>query len=997
MLEGFSCTIFAYGQTSTGKTFTMEGARNSKTNEIIEHQAGVIPRSVAHIFETLENNRSEYTVKLSCLELYNEELQDLLSPDPLAGGCQGRDSMSISKLKIFDDASKGTSVHGAEEVIVQDTAHVMKILDQAAKKRQIAETQLNKQSSRSHAITTITIHIRDQTPDGEEFIKTGKLNLVDLAGSENIGRSGAQNKRAKEAGMINQSLLTLGRVITALTEKCPHVPYRESKLTRLLQDSLGGKTKTCIVATISPSVLCLEETMSTLDYANRAKSIKNKPELNMKISKGAMIKEMASECEQLRQMLLMQRNKSGGVFLTNEQFEEKEKLIRVQEDKIETMKTEMDIMKNDYNNALEQIHEEQEKLRAEKDEHFMTRSELDSTKQVVERQSEEISSLNEQLSEVRYVLSKKESSEKQLHYDANLLLANLAQSETDVVQLVDSVDNQRDIHNTNEENVSSTSDRLTKQVLEVLKSFESFRQSYDKIAKADFQRHFDSFQEARTTAFADLLEKNLGQLSGEYNVTKDKISSLAGKYVSEYNKMNQESMEKQTKFEEMLDDCVQVQLSIAQKTLKNIQNEFESYHVQGIEWVKTFILNNIIPSSKQLVEKYVEEHGKLIQETLKKVFENTSSQIKILDQHKHLFLELLAKQQSSNTTMKQQLLSKVEQLVNEYVANNNNDFSTTIHNVEKGLSGISDQVQLFKSDFMEDSETMANQCDNLKENIVSLIRSQTDQVQERYNSILRMKEDHSQNINILSKMLTSQSDQFLQHMQTQAKDYQSVIEQQNKLAKNLNLDTQLVHERHTRSFEEGMQSTRDAINNLDQNVISTFANNMKDNNMNALNINSRILTAGEDSHKYIQQSIEEMKKNWRLNIKTNGTPPRKRKRTSVDIIAALRTYDEIARERQGAVQQVVPNVEESEAPVISDAVNSEDQENKAPASPINNVKSAPKMTFGPQKQSVIKKLNYEKPATAPASFSPQNGKRRRKQATNKPVLIPRINSSSQFR
>jgi len=347
--------------------------------------------------------------------------------------------------------------------------------------------------------------------------------------------------------------------------------------------------------------------------------------------------------------------------------------------------------------------------------------------------------------------------------------------------------------------------------------------------------------------------------------------------------------------------------------------------------------------------------------------------------------------------MKQQLLSKVEQLVNEYVINNNNDFNTTIHNVEKGLSDISEQVQLFKSDFIKDNEIVANQCGKLKEDIVSLLSSQTDQVQERHRSVLQLKEDHSQSINILSKMLISQSDQFLQHMQTQAKDYQTFAEEQNKLVSNLNLDIQLVHDRHTKSFEEEIQSTRDAINNLDQDIISDFANNMKDNNLNAQNINSRILTAGEDSCNYVQQSIEELKKNWKLNIKTNNTPPRKRKRTTVDTIAALRTYDEISRERQGTVQQVAPKVEESETPVISDATFCEDQENKVPASPVNNAKNASKMVFGPQKPSVTKKLNYDKPTTAPASFSPQNGKRRRKQATNKPILIPRINSSSQFR
>merc|ERR1712126_282553 len=130
-----------------------------------------------------------------------------------------------------------------------------------------------------------------QSLEGEDMLRVGKLNLVDLAGSENIGRSGAINQRAREAGNINQSLLTLGRVITSLVDRTPHIPYRESKLTRLLQDSLGGRTKTTIIATISPGVNNMEETLSTLDYAHRAKNITNKPEVNQKLTKKALIKQ----------------------------------------------------------------------------------------------------------------------------------------------------------------------------------------------------------------------------------------------------------------------------------------------------------------------------------------------------------------------------------------------------------------------------------------------------------------------------------------------------------------------------------------------------------------------------------------------------------------------------------------------------------------------------------------------------------------------------------
>ena len=157
-------------------------------------------------------------------------------------------------------------------------------------KRKVAATKCNDLSFRSHTIFTVTTNIAQVDPtSGEQFVKIGKLNLVDLAGSENISRSGAENKRAQEAGLINKSLLTLGRVINALVDHSPHIPYRESKLTRLLQDSLGGKTKTCIIATISPAKISMEETISTLEYATRAKSIKNTPQVNQSLTKDASL------------------------------------------------------------------------------------------------------------------------------------------------------------------------------------------------------------------------------------------------------------------------------------------------------------------------------------------------------------------------------------------------------------------------------------------------------------------------------------------------------------------------------------------------------------------------------------------------------------------------------------------------------------------------------------------------------------------------------------
>ena len=196
---------------------------------------------------------------------------------------------------------------------------------------------------RSHTIFSITVHVKETSmaAGGEEMLKVGKFNLVDLAGSEAIGRSGATDKRAREAGMINQSLLTLGRVISALVDRGSHIPYRESKLTRLLQDSLGGKTKTCIVATVSPTRSNMEETLSTLDYAIRAKSIRNRPEVNQHLTKAGLLKEYVADMERLKADLLAAREKNG-VFVSEERWAE-------MQDEQQRMKSEYDEARQRFN------------------------------------------------------------------------------------------------------------------------------------------------------------------------------------------------------------------------------------------------------------------------------------------------------------------------------------------------------------------------------------------------------------------------------------------------------------------------------------------------------------------------------------------------------------------------------------------------------------------------------------------------------------------------
>ncbi|KAK4687098.1 kinesin family member 11, partial [Tremellales sp. Uapishka_1] len=330
VLAGYNCTIFAYGQTGTGKTYTMQGDLALTPLQMPSSEAGIIPRVLHRLFALLESGGStDYSVKCSYVELYNEELRDLLASEyvPPNSGMQGQMALSANTgggggLKIYEDQKgRGVNIQGLEETGVKNVKEGLALLLKGSQRRQVAETKMNSESSRSHSIFSLTVHVKEPSllTGGEDLLKVGKLNLVDLAGSEAIGRSGAENKRAREAGMINQSLLTLGRVISALVEKSSHIPYRESKLTRLLQDSLGGRTKTCIVATVSPTRSNMEETLSTLDYAIRARSIRNKPEINQHLSKTGLLKDYLGDIERLKAELQATREKNG-IYIPEEEW-----------------------------------------------------------------------------------------------------------------------------------------------------------------------------------------------------------------------------------------------------------------------------------------------------------------------------------------------------------------------------------------------------------------------------------------------------------------------------------------------------------------------------------------------------------------------------------------------------------------------------------------------------------------------------------------------------
>lgn len=326
-----------------------------------------------------------------------------------------------------------------EEITVLTATDIFDILQRGIQQRQTAETLCNKNSSRSHSIFTMKIMIKESSPDGEEVVRHGQLNLVDLAGSECIGRSGAKNDRAREAGSINQSLLTLGRVITALVDHHGHIPYRDSKLTRLLQESLGGKAKTCIIATLSPSQSAMEETLSTLDYAHRAKNIKNQPTVNQKLSKKVVLKEYFAEIETLRVQLQLTRDKNG-VYVEPGEYYAMEAKLAAQENQIAECEA-----------ALKGKADEMKALRSENS--FLT-GELDSVKSELERVQESLARITERFEETKAelqhtqtelaasdaVVREQVDTEDSLHDCGESLLSEATSRRTDVDALLEKVD-----------------------------------------------------------------------------------------------------------------------------------------------------------------------------------------------------------------------------------------------------------------------------------------------------------------------------------------------------------------------------------------------------------------------------------------------------------------------------------------------------------------------------------------------------------------------------
>ena len=503
MLSGYNCTIFAYGQTGTGKTYTMSGDMSDNLG-LLSDAAGIIPRVLHGLFNKLQIDDTENAVRCSFIELYNEELRDLLAADDSA------------KLKIYDDTSRRgnstTVVQGMEERHITTATDGLRWLQEGSVRRQVAATKCNDLSSRSHTVFTITVHAKAKSESGEDYFRSGKLNLVDLAGSENIQRSGAENKRAAEAGLINKSLLTLGRVINALVDKSAHIPYRESKLTRLLQDSLGGQTKTCIIATVSPAKSNLEETISTLDYAFRAKNIRNKPQISAMVHKKTLLREFSAEIERLKSDLIATRQRNG-VYLSNDAYED----LTVQNESrrilTEEQAAKIETIESNLRNKVQELLAITSSFMGLKKDHEGVRTQLEDTKEVLDQTELVLAATRTMLAEETHVRKAHEETEEKLTAIGGELIATVRQTVGDVDALHAKNKRKSDLQNLNRSTWGMSQAQVANVSDLVEGRIQDFRKGQEAHISSVSQRmnHFVREELQKLSSTQDFLDENLAR------------------------------------------------------------------------------------------------------------------------------------------------------------------------------------------------------------------------------------------------------------------------------------------------------------------------------------------------------------------------------------------------------------------------------------------------------------------------------------------------------
>ncbi|KAJ7582682.1 kinesin 2 [Mycena floridula] len=714
VVMGYNCTLFAYGQTGTGKTYTMQGDLAPTPLGNPSAHAGMIPRVLFRLFHHLETSETDYSVKISYIELYNEELRDLLSNDLAAptGNTQpmGKDKNVDNGLKIFDDANKrGVFIQGVEEVSVKNSKDALALLTKGSERRQIAATKFNDHSSRSHSIFSITVHIKETSAMGDDLLKIGKLNLVDLAGSENIGRSGAENKRAREAGMINQSLLTLGRVITALVEKAQHVPYRESKLTRLLQDSLGGRTKTCIIATVSPARCNLEETLSTLNYALQAKSIRNKPELNQRMTRNSLLKEYVAEIERLKADLLAAREKNG-ICLSEDTWNQLNAEQELRETEIQEARKHVEIVENQMRAVRQEFEESIGLLMKSEAELKETKETLAETQEELQEREKQLVTVKGELEDEIIVRQAFEENEGILDTVASGLKGAAALGVQDIGGLFDKLDRKSSVLSANSQAVLKHGKALSSSTHTLLHSLDEFsKASSQNITR--MQREVKQFEDKELSSLSSLgkrvddqlqrLQATLESIQTQGNVETEALKSVQAVIHEAHDVFKTELGPWADVLKATCRGMIAESQSTATAAFENAEKSMTGMATQ---------LEAVIREAHQFVDS--DQQSLLHLQIL--INDATNAELKRVRQQSESLSRMLEQERSKNDKGKDELIQQVSGLLSKFAQDRDKGLRTVFGAVQGSNSKAEDDLQTLQQTLGEKVERMGSQSTSMK-------------------------------------------------------------------------------------------------------------------------------------------------------------------------------------------------------------------------------------------------------------------------------------------
>ncbi|CAF9916462.1 MAG: hypothetical protein GOMPHAMPRED_001014 [Gomphillus americanus] len=754
MIGGYNCTVFAYGQTGTGKTYTMSGDMTD-TLGLLSDAAGIIPRALYSLFGKLEANETENTVKISFIELYNEELRDLLASD------------DSTKLKLYEaDQKKGqgaTFVQGMEESYIRSAQEGVRLLQEGSHKRQVAATKCNDLSSRSHTVFTITVYTKRTGETDEDWVVSGKLNLVDLAGSENIQRSGAENKRAAEAGLINKSLLTLGRVINALVDKGPHIPYRESKLTRLLQDSLGGRTKTCIIATISPARSNLEETISTLDYAFRAKNIRNKPQINQPVTKKTLLREYTAEIQQLKSELIATRQRNG-VYLSNDHYEQitvesesRRILSEEQRAKIETMETNL-------RNKVQDLFNLTNNLAILKKDHVTTSQQLDDTNDVLRQTEIVLAETKRNLDEENTLRKAHEATEEELSKQGATLISALDKTVEDVSGLRAKIRRKSDLQTLNRTHWQTSQMEVSDVTKLVEGRVNGFKTTHRQLVD-DFSVRFQAF---------------LGTELGAIEKQEMSLTAAGGAFKANQKAITQQSAQAQTEM-----DCVL-------EEIKTLREDVESKVEAGLHdlctkagRISTGVIEKLGMFQKQLDDSY---HS--LGKDMKSIFDDLNRRLKSQElEAESLRQQLMAATQAAQEANgrlaarmekslqeekdqaaldRKSLISQITDLVNangaaqdQRVTDRMNDLQEEVQNAKVEIQSTAEQCDSSIRNWLQEEATLNDYIANSRDIVKGKLQTDWESIEKHESAIeASTKSIHKQTVEIVETQIRDMTSQM---------------------------------------------------------------------------------------------------------------------------------------------------------------------------------------------------------------------------------------------